>query len=38
MERVVRIVIVVIIELLSALIEVLERKFSSGKGTINNWG
>ena len=36
MERVVRIVIMVIIELLGALIEVLERKFSSSKG-LSAW-
>lgn len=33
MERLVRVMIVVIIELLGALIEVLERKFSSSKGS-----
>lgn len=38
MERVIRIAIIVIIELLGALIEVLERKFNSSKGSCSSWG
>lgn len=38
MERVIRVVIIVIIELLGALIEVLDRKLNSRKHSGGTWG